>query len=519
MSSPAPRRARGVRFPFLPGALLLALFVAAAGWMAVREAHRAASSNQRAAAVEWWQRTEAALRCDRAAPLPTPIPTAAQGETQWRPWIERTAARLQRPVCRVMDPRGRVLASAHWPASVGMPLTQPGAGEFWIVEEPLARRSRLALVTERLLGPEGGLRLVSGVFLDDPFFSPWRLARIGEETSPVLFVLPLEESASYGLCAADPPHRTGWAALAWIAGSVLIVFAGLLWAGRSADRALAGLQHHARRLFPEHLSATHVADPDALSQLLSELAHRRTRLAIRLQAARRLAGWRSAGRALAHEVRNALTPVRISLELATRAGGERPPNPELIREALQALGSAEVLLEEFSDFARLPQGIPRRIVLETWIPAVARRWAPARAIPLLGAGEAHCVAVDPARLERTVGNLLRNALEAAGEGALRIEVADPTAEVEGPAGERTYVRMTVWNAGEPIPAEIGARMFQGGATTKAGGSGLGLAIARSIALQLGGDLRYRNTPDGVAFDLWLPLADRDETPRRHGKGA
>jgi signal transduction histidine kinase len=199
----------------------------------------------------------------------------------------------------------------------------------------------------------------------------------------------------------------------------------------------------------------------------------------------------------------------MRLEMATRPGGTVDPVA-----ALRALATAEALLDEFTEFARLPRGGVQRLRLADWLPSTVVRWLPDRTPTITLPDRDLAVEADPARLERAVGNLLRNAREASAEGVVRVSCTllegddrSPIAAGSGEAGaERNHVRIRIWNAGAPVPESLGARIFIEGITTKPSGSGLGLAIARSIALQLGGTLTYRNVSGGVAFDLSLPCA-------------
>jgi signal transduction histidine kinase len=122
------------------------------------------------------------------------------------------------------------------------------------------------------------------------------------------------------------------------------------------------------------------------------------------------------------------------------------------------------------------------------------------AVRLLGGADAAPVAGDPARLERALDNLMRNAVRHAGPAGtvtVRVAVADGSAEVrvrDGGRGVPTADRDAIFLAGVRGSAPEGE------------GSGLGLAIAREIAEEHGGTLTLDPAGPGACFRLRLPLA-------------
>ncbi|MFH1144909.1 MAG: ATP-binding protein [Candidatus Eisenbacteria bacterium] len=537
-----PSGTRGARRPFVFPAIgvaaAVALLAAAGGLVSLELSRRAAAAAERQQIERWWNRLEADLTADSPCAV-LPIPAGKEPESgAWQAWVESVSRRLGRPLCRIQDAEGKVRASSHWPASVGMQLAQPEAGSVALLEEPLVNSARPAAAGACSLAGTPGWRMVSGVFLDNALSCPWSLIREGGEDARV-FTLEGPAGRPWSFSA----HTTGGSA---DARGALPVALGAILAGactlaglRASGSALGRMRRTASRLHPDLVSVagSSAFAGDEMELLLSQLAGERTRLAAQLRAARRLAGWRSAGRTLAHEVRNALTPIRISLEMSHLAEG-LAPDPDLIREALRALDAAEMLLAEFSDFARLPEGARTSIDLRGWLPGVVRRWLPGRQVALTLPEGPLFVEADGARLERAAGNLLRNASEAAGEGEIRVALisesarTDSSPALEGlPRGGRPdenatpdaecihFARIRVWNAGSHLPPDLGSRILAGGMSTKPGGSGLGLDIARSIALQMGGSLEFHNAEGGVAFDLRLVcIAPLQEQRQPEGVG-
>jgi nitrogen fixation/metabolism regulation signal transduction histidine kinase len=240
-----------------------------------------------------------------------------------------------------------------------------------------------------------------------------------------------------------------------------------------------------------------VRDFDGMTE---ELALGRTRLA----AAERVAAWREVARALAHELKNPLTPIAMSVELL-RDARSRPDFPEILDESTRAIGE-EVrrlrrIVDEFSRFARLPAPAPRPERPEELVQALLALFpaaTPGVTISREVAPGLPAVRADRDQVLQVLHNLVKNALEAMpGGGALRL-----SARRDGAA-----VAFAVADSGPGVPPGDRARIFQPYVTTKAGGTGLGLAIAERIAQEHGGRLELASPPGGGAtFTLWLPVA-------------
>jgi PAS domain S-box-containing protein len=237
--------------------------------------------------------------------------------------------------------------------------------------------------------------------------------------------------------------------------------------------------------------------------------------------AQRRAAWSEVARRMAHEIKNPLTPIRLSAERLAKnllgdvngAGSlvylnERQTN--LVRECTTMIG-AEVatlqrMVDEFSNFARLPtakletaslnevventlklyeerlNGISLESKLDSTIPAVS---------------------IDSDQIKRLLVNLIDNAADALNEmnGDRRISVS--TREFV----ERETVEMVVADTGPGIPPEDRERIFDPYFSTRKRGTGLGLAIVSRIVAEHQGRIRVlENSPRGARFIVELPTA-------------
>jgi two-component system nitrogen regulation sensor histidine kinase NtrY len=249
----------------------------------------------------------------------------------------------------------------------------------------------------------------------------------------------------------------------------------------------------------------------AFNTMTAELRESRDRL---LQA-ERVAAWREMARRLAHELKNPIFPIQVSIETLQRqferegGGGSRREFGVLFEESsrtiLEELRSLRGIIDEFSQFARLPRPQPRPTQIGAVVEQVLALYQ-ARATSLtvetdLAAGLPR-LAVDPDLLGRALANLVANAIEAMPDGGVlrvrtRLRAGTVAVEVE--------------DTGPGLDEEQRSRLFTPYYTTKKGGTGLGLAIVQSIVSDHGGRLEVRSAPgEGTTFTVLLPLSQGDE---------
>ena len=239
-----------------------------------------------------------------------------------------------------------------------------------------------------------------------------------------------------------------------------------------------------------------------LGEAFNAMAARLEEARAALQQAEREAAWRDVAQRLAHEFKNILTPMSLSVYVLARqaeqaAGGTREETRESLGALERGVSHLNRLAGQFSQYARLPE--PRLEPLD--LAELANR---AGAEP--PSGSTVTVRSDgPARIQgdslllaRAIQNLVLNASEAGPPGGA-IEIA--TRAVDGRAV------LEVLDRGEGVAESVRARLFQPYISTKRRGSGLGLALVRDIAAQHGGSVTLENRDGGGAIArLSLPLA-------------
>ncbi len=210
--------------------------------------------------------------------------------------------------------------------------------------------------------------------------------------------------------------------------------------------------------------------------------------------------------ALAHEVRNPLTSIRVDLqriqEQLTQESALGIPVERVLREVSRldrtVAGALRVARSGTSGTDRVDLRIPLERALQVAAPTFDQ--ASARLEPLLGRTSPLVVRGDASALEQLFLNLLLNAAQALPE--------DGTARVMTSTADG-FVEIAIHDSGRGIPEGVMDRVFEPFFSTKSEGTGLGLAVARQIAVAHGGDLLIESAEGiGTIARVRLPLLSR-----------
>jgi two-component system nitrogen regulation sensor histidine kinase NtrY len=236
--------------------------------------------------------------------------------------------------------------------------------------------------------------------------------------------------------------------------------------------------------------------------------------------AQRRAAWSEVARRMAHEIKNPLTPIRLSAErlaknLVVEANGAQQPSglnerqKQLVRECT-ALISDEVatlqrMVDEFSTFARLPNAklepASLNAVVESALKLYDERLNGVRLETYLVSALPE-VLIDTEQLKRVLVNLIDNAAEAMADNGHERLITIETKE----RPEREAVELIVADTGPGIPEADRERIFDPYFSTRKRGTGLGLAIVSRIIAEHQGRIRVSdNAPSGARFTIELPL--------------
>lgn len=219
----------------------------------------------------------------------------------------------------------------------------------------------------------------------------------------------------------------------------------------------------------------------------------------------RESAWREMARQVAHEIKNPLTPVKLSIQhLQATSDFESPEWREKFNKTMnviiQQIESLNKIATEFSDFARLHQSAVEHVDVHMAIMDTAQLFAdaPFTLKTNFCNGTPH-VLIDPDALRRVLSNLIMNAKHAVEDSA------DPTVTIDTSV-DSSRVQITIEDNGSGIPDEIRDKVFQPNFTTKSSGTGLGLAICQQILEQAGGSINFsEGTAKGTRFKISIPI--------------
>ena len=238
-------------------------------------------------------------------------------------------------------------------------------------------------------------------------------------------------------------------------------------------------------------------------QAFNDMAARLQESTERLVYLRQLASWQTLARKMAHEVKNSLTPIRLTVEemMARYEDSDRGFMEQATQIVVDEIETLERRIRAFSQFATEPPVRPGELDVNSLLQervAFLKTAHPEVAYECRLAGEVPPVVADQDLIKGILTNLLENAAEAAGEGGRILGV---TAEEHG------RVAIEVHDSGPGLSEQARSSLFQPTISFKKRGMGLGLSIARKSALLSGGDiLLVKGELGGAGFRVLLPVA-------------
>jgi signal transduction histidine kinase len=281
------------------------------------------------------------------------------------------------------------------------------------------------------------------------------------------------------------------------------------WATARVTRPVQQLAASAGKVAAGNWSTTvDVASGDEIGQLalaFNRMTHELVEQRERLVQAERVAAWRELARRLAHELKNPLFPLQITVENMQRARESYPEQfDEVFREGtatlLAEMGNLKQIIGRFSDFAKMPAPEMQAVNFNQLIAENLKLFegqlekAAVRAVQELDA-RLPVVQADPEQMSRVLRNLILNAIDAMPEGGtLSVRTAAPGGGV----------RIEIGDTGQGLTPEECARLFTPYYTTKTHGTGLGLAIVQSVVSDHHGRISVESAPGkGSTFRIEL----------------
>jgi two-component system, NtrC family, nitrogen regulation sensor histidine kinase NtrY len=223
-----------------------------------------------------------------------------------------------------------------------------------------------------------------------------------------------------------------------------------------------------------------------------------------LEQTQREKAWREIAQQVAHEIKNPLTPMKLTLQQLERNVQAGNNSSEKTQKAITTLlGQVDTLNQiasSFSGFAKMPEPVIQRIDVIAILRRAIDLHSPTGEIQLRSSVREAWVMADEQILTRTFSNLILNAIQASIPGRNAVVQIS----VDNLSG---FCRIHVRDNGKGIEPEIADRVFLPHFSTKKAGSGLGLAIAKQGIDQMNGRIWFETQPGvGTSFYLELPLS-------------
>lgn len=221
----------------------------------------------------------------------------------------------------------------------------------------------------------------------------------------------------------------------------------------------------------------------------------------------RESAWREMAKQIAHEIKNPLTPMKLSIQQLQRAWNDKNENLDVYfsrvtRTLIEQIDNLSKIATEFSDFAKIPKPSFEKINLELLLPGIIDLFAQSGSKFVLqyNKKQQFTVMVDKEQISRVFINLATNAVQAIPEGRHGIiEIILTRTDKE--------ILVTFHDNGSGIPEEMADKLFQPSFTTKSGGMGLGLAISKNIIENSGGQITCNSIQGvGTTFVISLPIS-------------
>ncbi|MFO8130192.1 MAG: ATP-binding protein [Bacteroidales bacterium] len=240
------------------------------------------------------------------------------------------------------------------------------------------------------------------------------------------------------------------------------------------------------------------------NRMVGELASSAEKLA----RSERESAWREMAKQVAHEVKNPLTPMKLSVQHLKKSWDEKDPGWEdrlnrFTKTIIDQIETLSSIASEFSYFAKMPAPVIRKIDL---IPALKRSinlFSDIKNIDITlsyDSERSYSVNADDRQLTRIFNNIVSNSVQAIGSAAQgRITIDVQQAE--------HWIEIHISDNGPGIPGDVAGKIFSPSFTTKSSGMGLGLSIAKSMVQAFRGEITFTSVPGkGTTFYIRLPKA-------------
>jgi signal transduction histidine kinase len=294
---------------------------------------------------------------------------------------------------------------------------------------------------------------------------------------------------------------------------ILVAILVSIWLATRITRPVVQLAEASRTVASGHWD-THVEVPNTeelgeLAEAFNTMTHEIITQRERLLQSERVAAWRELARRLAHELKNPLFPLQITVENLLRARSLPPAEfEEIFREStstlLAEISNLKTIIGRFSDFSKMPQPQLQQVQVNDLLKRVVALHEPQFNTPGKAPIKAELqldaslpeIDADPDLLHRVFSNLVLNAMDAMPEGGTLVLRTRQNGE---------GIRVEIADTGVGLKPEECERLFTPYYTSKQHGTGLGLAIVQSVISDHRGSITVESEPGrGATFKIELP---------------
>ena len=219
----------------------------------------------------------------------------------------------------------------------------------------------------------------------------------------------------------------------------------------------------------------------------------------------RESAWQEMAKQVAHEIKNPLTPMKLSMQFLQNAIENGAPNIKELGARVSATLVEQIdhlsqIAGEFSRFATIEKATPEVFNINDALVSMKQLYSSDDKTDFTWKllFEKIFINADKTHINRILTNLILNGIQAVDENT------KPHITIEESVVD-SVVQIKITDNGTGISDEIKPRIFMPNFTTKSSGTGLGLAMCKRMAEQAGGDLQYESSDNGTSFFLTLPL--------------
>lgn len=229
--------------------------------------------------------------------------------------------------------------------------------------------------------------------------------------------------------------------------------------------------------------------------------------AVALAKTEREGAWREMARQVAHEIKNPLTPMKLSIQYLQKAIDNNAPNVKELSSSvahtlIEQIEHLSKIAAEFSQFANIGNTRNENVDLHELLQSLVSLHSMHEHIQInwLPLNQAVYIFADRTQINRLFTNLLQNAIEAIPEDREGL-ITITEMVTDG------HIKISIRDNGSGIPIEMQSKIYTPNFTTKTSGTGLGLAMSKGIVEQALGDLWFETAEGiGTTFYISFPLA-------------